>query len=156
MAIREAMQTEALRRRVNGYRRVTRELQEKGNRGRRRRRAADSAQRQYATMEELQQNITGFIDEFYNRPHSALDYLSPDEFVQNWRKSLPPAGLSFPRHGGSILTLERFHFQRRAYAALRCLIRMSLQQSRPLLSSSLIRNFPFAADGLGAGGLEGS
>ena len=30
MAIREAVQTEALRRRVNGYRRVTRELQKKG------------------------------------------------------------------------------------------------------------------------------
>ena len=51
-------------------------------------------------MEDLQQNITEFIDEFYNRQrlHSALAYLSPDEFEQNWRNSLPPAGLSFPRH----------------------------------------------------------
>jgi len=54
----------------------------------------------YSTMEELQQHITEFIDEFYNRErlHSALDYLSPEEFEQNWRNSLPPAGLSFPRH----------------------------------------------------------
>jgi putative transposase len=54
----------------------------------------------YSTLEELQRNIAEFIDEFYNRErlHSALDYLSPDEFEQNWRKSLPPAGLRFPRH----------------------------------------------------------
>jgi len=54
----------------------------------------------YSTMEELQQNIAEFIDEFYNRErlHSALDYLSPDQFEQNWKNSLPPAGLSFPRH----------------------------------------------------------
>lgn len=54
----------------------------------------------YSTMEELQQNIAEFIDVFYNRErlHSALDYLSPDEFEQTWRNSPPPAALSFPRH----------------------------------------------------------
>lgn len=54
----------------------------------------------YSTMEELDHNITEFIEEFYNRErlHSALDYLSPVEFEEKWKKSLPPAGLSFPRH----------------------------------------------------------
>lgn len=54
----------------------------------------------YSTLEELQQSITEFIDQFYNRQrlHSALDYLSPEEFEQKWKNSLPPAGLSFPRH----------------------------------------------------------
>jgi putative transposase len=53
----------------------------------------------YATLEDLQERISGFIDHFYNvqRLHSALAYCSPREF-ENKRGALPPAGMSFPRH----------------------------------------------------------
>ncbi len=53
----------------------------------------------YATLEDLQTQMTEFIDQFYNvqRLHSALAYCSPEEFERN-QGALPPAGLSFPRH----------------------------------------------------------
>jgi putative transposase len=53
----------------------------------------------YATMEDLQTQMTEFIDQFYNvqRLHSALAYCSPHEFENNHR-AVPPAGMSFPRH----------------------------------------------------------
>ena len=54
----------------------------------------------YATLEDVQRNMSEFIDQFYNRErlHSALAYLSPDQFEQRWKQSPPPARLSFPRH----------------------------------------------------------
>jgi len=53
----------------------------------------------YATLEDLQTQMTEFIDKFYNvqRLHSALAYCSPEEFERN-QGALPPVGLSFPRH----------------------------------------------------------
>ena len=54
----------------------------------------------YATLEELQQQIEEFIEQFYNRQrlHSALAYCSPEEFEQKWHGPALPAALSFPRH----------------------------------------------------------
>jgi putative transposase len=53
----------------------------------------------YATMDDLQTQMTEFIDQFYNvqRLHSALAYCSPEEF-ENKQVAVPPAGMSFPRH----------------------------------------------------------
>jgi putative transposase len=53
----------------------------------------------YATMDDLQTQMTEFIDQFYNvqRLHSALAYCSPEEF-ENKQVAVPPAGTSFPRH----------------------------------------------------------
>ena len=53
----------------------------------------------YETLEDLQIQITEFIDHFYNveRLHSALHYCSPGEFERK-QNMLPPAGMSFPRH----------------------------------------------------------
>jgi putative transposase len=54
-----------------------------------------------ATLEELQQSIAAYIDEFYNlkRMHSALGYRSPEEFEQTPHSQLPaPLTLSFLRH----------------------------------------------------------
>lgn len=58
--------------------------------------------RTYSTMEELEQHIEEFIDQFYNRErlHSALAYRSPEEF-ENAASQPPgtlPLALSFPRH----------------------------------------------------------
>ena len=61
--------------------------------------------RPYATMEDLEQHIAEFIEQVYNkvRLHSALDYLSPEQFearqtqpgvISSWL----PACLSFRRH----------------------------------------------------------
>jgi putative transposase len=46
----------------------------------------------YATMEDLQTQMTEFIDQFYNvqRLHSALAYCSPQEF-ENKQGAVPPA-----------------------------------------------------------------
>ncbi len=59
----------------------------------------------YQTMEELKQQIEEFIEEFYNRQrlHSALKYLTPEEFESKAASrdsggSSRPAALSFPRH----------------------------------------------------------
>ena len=57
-------------------------------------------------MEELQLNIEDFIDTYYNktRMHSALNYLSPEEFENQheleMHKQLAslPVALSFRRH----------------------------------------------------------
>ncbi len=61
--------------------------------------------RPYANMEELERHIEEFIDQTYNRVrlHSALTYLSPEEFEarQAQQKTTPPwlpAVLSFSRH----------------------------------------------------------
>ena len=53
----------------------------------------------YRTLEELENHMAAFIDEYYNRQrlHSALAYYSPVEFEQSQRLT-PPLGLSFPRH----------------------------------------------------------
>jgi putative transposase len=60
---------------------------------------------EYRDIEDLRTNIEAFIDCYYNarRLHSALGYLSPDEFEKRAAKSatakIPPAPrLSFPRH----------------------------------------------------------
>ena len=60
---------------------------------------------EYRDMEELRANLDAFIDGYYNarRLHSALRYLSPDEFerraAQSMTAEIPPAPrLSFPRH----------------------------------------------------------
>jgi putative transposase len=60
---------------------------------------------EYRDIEELRANLNAFIDRYYNarRLHSALGYLSPDEFERRAAKSMtaeiPPAPrLSFPRH----------------------------------------------------------
>ncbi len=61
--------------------------------------------RPYATMENLEQHIAEFIEQVYNkvRLHSALDYLSPEEFEAqqtqpNVISSWLPACLSLRRH----------------------------------------------------------
>lgn len=61
--------------------------------------------RPYADLEELERHIQEFIDQTYNRVrlHSALTYLSPEEFEarQAQPKTTPPwlpAVLSFSRH----------------------------------------------------------
>jgi transposase InsO family protein len=61
--------------------------------------------RPYRTMEELEAHLAEFIEQIYNRVrlHSALGYLSPQEFEAR-RGSQPtvptwlPACLSFRRH----------------------------------------------------------
>lgn len=66
----------------------------------------ESHSRSYSTREELEHNIDEFIDQVYNRvrPHSALGYLSPEEFEQQKRPGVRPqlralpAALSFQRH----------------------------------------------------------
>lgn len=61
--------------------------------------------RPYATMEDLERHIAEFIEQVYNkvRLHSALDYLSPEQFearqtqpgvISSWL----PACLSLRRH----------------------------------------------------------
>jgi putative transposase len=60
--------------------------------------------RPYATMEELEQHIAEFIEQVYNkvRLHSALDYLSPEQFEARQPQpgviSWLPACLNFRRH----------------------------------------------------------
>ena len=61
--------------------------------------------RPYHTMEELEQHVTEFIEQIYNRVrlHSALGYLSPEEFEGGLVKPATapawlPAGLSFRRY----------------------------------------------------------
>lgn len=58
--------------------------------------------RSYSTMEELEQHIEEFIDQYYNRErlHSALAYRSPEEFESMASQQLGtlPLALSFPRH----------------------------------------------------------
>ena len=53
----------------------------------------------YQTLEDLQTQMTEFIDRFYNveRLHSALAYCSPEEF-EHKQRTTAPAALSFPRH----------------------------------------------------------
>jgi putative transposase len=59
----------------------------------------------YQTLEELKEQIGEFIEESYNRQrlHSALKYLTPEEFEskaasRDSAESSRPAALSFPRH----------------------------------------------------------
>jgi putative transposase len=61
--------------------------------------------REYRDIEDLRANIDAFIDRYYNarRLHSALGYLSPDEFekraAQSTTAEIPPAPrMSFSRH----------------------------------------------------------
>lgn len=62
--------------------------------------------RVYSTLEELKSNITDFIERYYNRErlHSALAYVTPEEFEQRSSASSKldadgvPLTLSFPRH----------------------------------------------------------
>jgi transposase InsO family protein len=61
--------------------------------------------RPYCTMEELEQHLAEFIEQIYNgvRLHSALGYLSPEEFEKRpaQREPVPawlPACMSFRRH----------------------------------------------------------
>ena len=61
--------------------------------------------RQFATLDELQNSMEHFIDQYYNqeRIHSALAYLSPKEFEAEQAAlaglgSALPLALSFPRH----------------------------------------------------------
>jgi putative transposase len=61
--------------------------------------------RPYHTMEELEQHVAEFIEQIYNRVrlHSALGYLSPEEFEGRLVKAgtAPawlPAGLSLGRY----------------------------------------------------------
>jgi integrase-like protein len=56
-------------------------------------------------MEELEQHVTEFMEQIYNRVrlHSALGYLSPEEFEGRLAKPAPapawlPSGLSFRRY----------------------------------------------------------
>jgi putative transposase len=56
-------------------------------------------------MEDLRANLDAFIERYYNatRLHSALGYLSPDEFerqaAQSTTAEIPPAPrMSFSRH----------------------------------------------------------
>jgi transposase InsO family protein len=54
-----------------------------------------------STLEELEQSIGEYVDEFYNRHrlHSALGYRSPEEFEQALIKQPKlPLKMSFPRH----------------------------------------------------------
>ena len=60
---------------------------------------------EYRDIEDLRTNIEAFIDRYYNarRLHSALGYLSPDEFekraAESTTREIPPAPrLSFSRH----------------------------------------------------------
>ena len=59
----------------------------------------------YQTLEELKEQVEEFIEKFYNRQrlHSALKYLTPEEFESKAASrdsggSSRPAALSFPRH----------------------------------------------------------
>jgi putative transposase len=60
--------------------------------------------RPYATMEDLEEHLAEFIEQVYNkvRLHSALGYLSPEEFeTRQGQPAVPlwlPACLSFRRH----------------------------------------------------------
>jgi transposase InsO family protein len=61
--------------------------------------------REYRNIEDLRSNIDEFIDRSYNarRLHSALGYLSPDEFEKRAAESTttetrPAPRLSFSRH----------------------------------------------------------
>jgi putative transposase len=61
--------------------------------------------RQFASLEELEQHLEEFIDQVYNRVrlHSALGYLSPEEFearqaAQRADRIWLPATLKLPRH----------------------------------------------------------
>jgi len=61
--------------------------------------------RPYASLKELEQHVEEFLDQIYNRVrlHSALGYLSPEEFETRSaeQKSAPPwlsARMSLPRH----------------------------------------------------------
>ena len=61
--------------------------------------------RPYATMEDLEEHLAEFIEQVYNkvRLHSALGYLSPEEFEARQVQTggvptLLPACLSFRRH----------------------------------------------------------
>ena len=61
--------------------------------------------RKFSTLKELENSIELFIDTYYNkeRLHSALAYLSPEQFeacqAASTRGSVgPPVALSFPRH----------------------------------------------------------
>ena len=60
---------------------------------------------EYRDIEDLRANVATFIDRYYNarRLHSALGYLSPEEFEKRAAEStateIPPAPrLSFSRH----------------------------------------------------------
>ena len=52
-------------------------------------------ERRYATLEELQQDIAAFLDDYYNlrRLHSSLGYRPPDEFEQQHASTTPAAAL---------------------------------------------------------------
>jgi transposase InsO family protein len=58
--------------------------------------------RRYATFSELQRNVNEFLEQIYNRVrlHSALGYLSPEEFERSQKpgEKWQPAALSFLRH----------------------------------------------------------
>jgi putative transposase len=61
--------------------------------------------RPYRTMEELEEHLAEFIEQIYNkvRLHSALGYLSPEEFEASLvqpgiQPAWLPAGLRFRRH----------------------------------------------------------
>ena len=63
--------------------------------------------RPYRTMEELEEHLAEFIEQIYNkvRLHSALGYLSPEEFEASLvqpgiQPAWLPAGLRFRRHEG--------------------------------------------------------
>jgi putative transposase len=57
----------------------------------------------YVDLDHLRTNITGFIEQYYNRCrlHSALGYQSPDEFERQLDSTVASAGatMSFFRHG---------------------------------------------------------
>jgi putative transposase len=58
--------------------------------------------RRYATFAELKRNVNEFLEQIYNRVrlHSALGYLSPEEFEQSQKpgEKWSPAALSLLRH----------------------------------------------------------
>lgn len=58
--------------------------------------------RRYASLSELRENLEEFLEEIYNkvRMHSALGYLSPQEFEQSQKVGVKwsPGRLSFSRH----------------------------------------------------------